>query len=286
VIITIHGLRALELPTDKYEWFYCKDMRSRIKFLYKNFMPGKYERSLRRYFRNFLDSSRIITVSDQSRNELLRFFPDLSPEKISTFYSPLLSYSQNGVNEDNILKSSGLVRGKYFLLLSGSIWTKNSYRVIKTFDGILSEDHDYKDMKMIVTGVSREFFTVRNRENFVFTGYLERNVLEAILKNALSLVYPTLNEGFGYPPLEAMKYGVPVLASRINPIVEVCGNAAYFFDPRDKKDIRMKLRYAMNNHEIYSENKIHERVSRYQYISKRQEDDLNNMVELLCQPVN
>lgn len=54
---------------------------------------------------------------------------------------------------------------------------------------------------------------IKNKSHFVLLEYVDNNVLESLYKGAYALIYPTLNEGFGYPPLEAMKYGTPVLSS-------------------------------------------------------------------------
>ncbi len=54
------------------------------------------------------------------------------------------------------------------------------------------------------------------------------------------LAYPSLYEGFGFPPLEAMQYGTAVLASNVSSIPEVCGDAALYIDPYDEKDISKK----------------------------------------------
>jgi glycosyltransferase involved in cell wall biosynthesis len=167
------------------------------------------------------------------------------------------------------------------LLLSGSIWTKNSYRAIKAFDKIISDNKECRDYKMIITGLKRISFKVRNTENFVFTDYLNRGTLEKLFKNSLALVYPTLNEGFGYPPLEAMKYGVSVYASEIPSVREVCGDAAIYFDPTDIKDIQNKLLSAIYSDDLFSKTNIQKRCNRYNMIKKRQEDDLLKLIMLL-----
>src|SRR5690606_29064703 len=72
---------------------------------------------------------------------------------------------------------------------------------------------------------------IKNRGQFVFLDYVSERELRALYQNAYLLLYPSLNEGFGYPVLEAMKYGVPVVASSFTSIPEVCGDAALYVNP-------------------------------------------------------
>jgi glycosyltransferase involved in cell wall biosynthesis len=69
-------------------------------------------------------------------------------------------------------------------------------------------------------------------DNVIMPGRLSDEEILALYRNAVALVFPSLYEGFGIPPLEAMTLGCPVLASRIPPIEEVCGDSALYFDPR------------------------------------------------------
>jgi glycosyltransferase involved in cell wall biosynthesis len=70
-------------------------------------------------------------------------------------------------------------------------------------------------------------------ENVVRTGYVSDAELRSLYEHALCFVFPSRYEGFGIPPLEAMALGCPVVASSIEPVREVCGDAARYFDPHD-----------------------------------------------------
>jgi glycosyltransferase involved in cell wall biosynthesis len=283
VIITIHGLRSLELPSDNLEWYYCKSVKSKLKYIYKRLFPSFYKTSLLKYYRMILGASEIITVSNHSKYSLLTFFPELQQEKILVYYSPLISYISDTNSGENIIEKLSLSNRKYFLLISGSLWTKNSYRAIRAFDQLISYNHSYIGYKMVVTGMLNPYFKVKNPGNFVFTNYLNRESLEELFKNALSLVYPTLNEGFGYPPLEAMKYGVPVLASGIGPISEVCSNAAYYFNPENETGIMIKLLFAIIDKDLFSDVNMQIRYNRHKLIMERQESDLIQLIRLLTE---
>ena len=73
--------------------------------------------------------------------------------------------------------------------------------------------------------------SVVNKEKFHFLDYVDYATLENYFNDAFCFVYPSLNEGFGYPPIQAMKYGTPVIASAISSIPEVCQNAVCYFNP-------------------------------------------------------
>lgn len=75
-----------------------------------------------------------------------------------------------------------------------------------------------------------------------FTGYVEDNLLRQYYVHADALVLPSLYEGFGLPPLEAMACGCPAIVSRATSLPEVCGDAALYCDPRSAKDIAEKIR--------------------------------------------
>ena len=69
-------------------------------------------------------------------------------------------------------------------------------------------------------------------------------------EHATAFVYPSLYEGFGLPPLEAMYLGCPVLASRIPPVVEVSGDAALYFDPSDEDELSIQLEAILADHQL------------------------------------
>ncbi len=282
VIITIHGLRQLEYPFDKDELFYIQTCRSAIKYLYKILFPGSYRKSVIKHYYWMLGACKIITVSNHSREVILQFFPGLSEDKIEVFYSPLTEYSEIGNDPGELLNRFGLTENRYFLVLSGSIWIKNSHRAIRAFDDLITKHHDYRDYKMLITGMGNLAFRVNNSSNFVFLDYLVRKDLEGLIRLSHALVYPTLNEGFGYPPLESMKYGVPVLASDIAAVREVCGDQAIYFNPLDIKDIHRKMLSSIESDNLHSPGNSAMRIDHYNKIRNRQKQDLDRLVNLLC----
>nr|WP_275443176.1 glycosyltransferase [Alteromonas sp. Cnat3-28] len=118
----------------------------------------------------------------------------------------------------------------YFLIINANRWIKNSRRGILAVQKFFKKHPDSKT-KVIVLGAKPLPNMLKLDERFIVKGYVSRHDLECHLKFAKALIYPTLNEGFGYPPLEAMKYETPVIASDICSVPEVCGSAAIYVNP-------------------------------------------------------
>ena len=108
-------------------------------------------------------------------------------------------------------------------------------------------------------------------------GYVERDFLELLTEQAYAFIYPSLNEGFGYPPIDSMKYGVPVAASGTTSIPEVCGEAALYFDPYSVTEIKNRIVQLLEK-PIYDE-LVKKSKERYSEVSAKQRADLKKLVE-------
>ena len=87
---------------------------------------------------------------------------------------------------------------------------------------------------------SEDFGTIPDR--VLFTGYVPDTALPGLYAGARAFLFPSLAEGFGFPPLEAMACGAPVLTSNSTSLIEVCGSAAYLVDPLDTDQIAQGIR--------------------------------------------
>lgn len=87
----------------------------------------------------------------------------------------------------------------------------------------------------------------------VFTGEVDRATLRQYYFHAEALVFPSLYEGFGFPPLEAMALGCPVIASRAASIPEVCGDAAHYFAPNDPGEMAIKILDVVSDNQLREE---------------------------------
>jgi len=252
-IYTIHGLRAIEMPTDRYEIRYAKNMRDIAKYGYKNIFKNRYISMKKNQFRKIFQIStnaKIIIPSQHTKYSLLHNFPELRQDQIYVLYSPRKNTVP--INDNKKLLDFALEEKEFFLLISANLWIKNSFRAIRAFDQLLS-DFPELNKKLLVLGIEKDkaFKKLINRDRFVFHGYVERDVLEMLYKSAYCFIYPTLNEGFGYPPLESMKYGTPVICSAITSITEICQDGVIYFNPFSIEEMKTRILQLLFEPSIY-----------------------------------
>ena len=289
VYTTVHGLRTLEMPFDAMMLWYDASLKEKIRdALFMTIGRRWFMRKMRSINARLVADARIsvITVSQHSLASIHAFYPETRRREIPVFASPtfaqLESYRPALQKADvSELEQFAVQEKKYFLLTSAARWSKNTLRAVLALDSLFS-DGFAAEFKAVVTGVtSRSVFTkrLRNAERFVFLGYVDRPVLGLLTERAYSFVYPSLNEGFGYPPVEAMKYGVPVLASGTSSVPEVCGDAALYFDPRSVSEIKNRLVQVLDRtvHDRYS---MRARV-RFSVVAAKQKADLTKLIDYI-----
>lgn len=284
VITTVHGLRSLELPLDKIALAYDTCLKNKIKdFIKLYILPKKYfAKVYNGYKRFFTGSMKIVTVSNHSKASILSFFPVVKSDDIRVFASP--TFGQLGKNNAvspcgvSYLSEVGTEKQKYFLVTSAARWIKNALRAVYAYDSLLDSGYA-SDYKMVITGVSnKKIFerSIRHSDHFILLDYVERDKLACLTQNAYAFIYPSLNEGFGYPPVDAMQYGVPVAASGTSSIPEVCGNASLYFDPYSVSEIKNRMIQLLDKciHDEFAERASNQ----YNIVSSLQEKDLGNFV--------
>ena len=275
IIGTVHGLRRLETPADLGSLRYKNNRWQEMAMtLFHYFMPKTYVR--------FLCNSKMkewsnpnysfVTVSNHSANSIKTFFPSLKDRNIPVFYSPSTSTK---------VDISKKYTDKYFLLVSGNRPDKNNLRAICALDMLLSNGY-LEDYKIKITGVKSADayrYSIKNKDKFEFKGYVDENELEQLYHDAYALIYPSLNEGFGYPPLEAMHYGVPVLASPFTSIPEVCGGSVLYFNPFSLEEIAARVIYVTqeNVHRKYRDLAL----AQFAKITAKQNEDLDKLIDYI-----
>ncbi|SEH25239.1 glycosyltransferase family 4 protein [Selenomonas sp. KH1T6] len=175
----------------------------------------------------------ILTDSYFSKGELERYLA-ISSEKISVVYLGT-EHMQKIVPDEGTMTELGLMEGSYVLAVSSQSLHKN-------FSLVLQAAELLPEVKFVIAGQQNPavFKTAGFDEapgNVVFTGYVDDSRLAALYKYAGCFVYPSLYEGFGLPPLEAMSYGTPVIAARAASLPEVLEEAALYIDPHDEKEL-------------------------------------------------
>lgn len=275
VIGTIHGLRRLETPVDNFCFRYRNQNWKDWLFYLAKKLANRYIRNLLcSYYKKAWENSKfqMVTVSNHTANAIKYFFPDMKGRNIPVFYSPSTSTSSNLQKK---------IYDKYFLMVSANRCEKNNLRAIMALDQLFSNGY-LIGYNVKITGAkdSSNFrYKIKNTNRFEFLGYVEDKDLEQLYHDAYALVYPSLNEGFGYPPLESMHYGVPVLASSYSSISEVCQGASIYFNPFAIEEIANRLLQIADEqtHKRYSDLAARQ----YQIISEKQQSDLDGLIDFI-----
>ena len=225
--------------------FYRKKMMVVVYDLFHIAMPDLVQGFHKRAYAYFfftavkLKACSILTISEFTAREFLRLVG--RPKK--TLKSIPLGVDKAWFSLPN---SPSPHHSKYILFVGNIKPHKNLVRLMQAFGLLIDRiPHDLVLVGKIdgfITGDNLAFSLANKMAGRVyFVGKVEKEMLEAFFKNASLLVFPSLYEGFGFPPLEAMACGCPALVSNVGPMPEVCANAALYFNPYDTSDMAEKI---------------------------------------------
>jgi glycosyltransferase involved in cell wall biosynthesis len=278
-IFTVHGLRSLECPTDTWEPLYAKNLKNWLRIQLNRVRHcHEYEKDSKRFeklFATVTGQDRVVLVSDHTTWAVQNLF-HVKKYSMVTLYSPCK------VSKPPRWTENQPAPGNFLLLLNADRWLKNGYRATMAFDDLVSREKSrLGDLKLVVLGglPPRIRRRLKNLDSFVFFPYLPAESLEYLYAHARALFFPSLNEGFGYPPLEAMKYGTPVLCSAVTSLPEILGEAALYFSPFSLLEMQTRILEILDP-SVHRE-KSQASLKRQELVRKRQERDLNALCDLL-----
>ena len=219
---------ALDYP---YKYLKARGLKEK---LFRIFLGWYHRRSLRH-------ADHIIAVSHSTKNDTVKFF-GVSPEKISVVY--------HGFKKICELPEKSVDAPERFFFFAGTMKErKNVFNIIKGFEIFLKSDKT--KTKLFLGGrVEGEYYQTMLRyveshgltDEVLFPGYFNENELSYIYKRALALVFPSIVEGTGFPILEAMGCGVPVITSNIFGPAELGANdSAILVDPYSPEEIAVAM---------------------------------------------
>jgi glycosyltransferase involved in cell wall biosynthesis len=211
----LHGLTYTGQRTPQY-WFY---------------------RTRYRWALGFLEQAKfIVTTSQNTKNELLRFCPNLSGERVIPVHNGIEDRWKEPVSAElrlRVRQRFGLESGRFVLYVGNDLWYKNVSSLIRAFSRLVD-----KDLNLVYVGKLRpetaaiiRSFKIENKT--VQLVDLSDDELSVLYQTAEVLVFPSFTEGFGWPPLEAMASGCPTICSTAASLREICGDASIFVDPYD-----------------------------------------------------
>jgi glycosyltransferase involved in cell wall biosynthesis len=196
-------------------------------------VPQAFSRSFRWAYKVIytalaLRGAQILTVSEFSRKDLVHHLP-LDAKKIAVLPESAEHVLRQSP-DPGVLRRAGLDQRPYLLAVSSMAPHKNFRLVLDAL--AMLEDAPF-DVAIAGGGNAKVFGEGGRPESdrIKWLGYVSDSELRALYENAMCFVFPSVYEGFGIPPLEAMQSGCPVLAARAASIPEVCGDAALYFDP-------------------------------------------------------
>lgn len=274
---TIHGLRTLEMPCDQYTAIFTDQgviryIKDKIKYKISRIPDNIFEKREREKFvRVFESFDQIITVSNHSKFAISCWFGETMGNRTRVFYTP------NKFALNDRFDERGELPEQFVLLLGGNRWIKNIARSILAIEELL-DANQLNDYSFVVCGTlpPKVKKLICHPERYILLEYVPSEILEKLYRYCDFMMYLTLNEGFGMPPLEAMNYGKTVITSPICSIPEVCGDAVYYANPYDLKEIQNRILQASKKK--ISEQKVKER---FEYIKSLQQKDLIGVCEFI-----
>ncbi|MFT8350856.1 glycosyltransferase family 4 protein [Clostridium saccharoperbutylacetonicum] len=221
---------------------------------------GYLERFLRDMPDIISNSCGILTVSEYSKKDILKFFSFYPEDKI--FVTPLAANTNfKPLNKNNCklyVEKTYKIKDPYILYIGGFSQRKNVLGLIKAFHKV------YKDLnkpyKLLLGGSIKDegekLFTFVKENNLedkiIFCGYLEDEFLPVLYSGCDAFVYPSFYEGFGLPPLEAMSCKAPVITSCLTSIPEVTGDNAILINPNNISELEAALIKLLNDENLKS----------------------------------
>jgi glycosyltransferase involved in cell wall biosynthesis len=205
---------------------------------YPDSLPSTFSRYYRSYFPRYArKAARIATVSEFSKGDIAKTY-SISPEKIDVVYNGV-SEGFKPLDESSIQQTKNKYSGgaPYFLFTGAIHERKNIQNLLKAFD--MFRNSSGENVKLILAGnkkwwtapMEEAYTTMQHKDSVIFTGRVSDSELYLLTGSALAMVYVSMFEGFGVPVLEAMRAYIPVIASNVTSLPEVCGDAALLVAP-------------------------------------------------------
>jgi glycosyltransferase involved in cell wall biosynthesis len=240
-LFVIHGLRDVEQPGDAQAWRYARNWRRAAGEMWRYLLARRFSSRARERFGRLLRVRTremiLVAASLHTRYALLTLYPFLRPEQVRVVYSPRPRKTRQP--SQAAVPAPKESRG-YVLLINSDRWVKNAWRAVRALDDLIGVRDPGLDVTVVGEPDGRRY-GLKHPARFRFLPYVTDDELMRLYREAYCFFYPTLNEGFGYPPLEAMSQATPVLCSATGPLPEVLGDAPLYFDPYRPEEMQNRL---------------------------------------------
>lgn len=230
-VTTVHDMTLLQTYNSDKNWlvFHIKQLVGR--YVFKKIAKA---------------SDHIITISENTKREY-QAFTHIPDEKISVIY-------EAGEIHKGALEPYTLPHQQFIMYVGQQPDYKNLRRLAEAHQKLLQT---HPDLGLIFVGRMNEdttrnqaLYENRGYKNIHFTGFIPDSQRDWLMTQAAAYVFPSLMEGFGLPPLEAMSYGTPVVSSNASCMPEILGDAAEYFDPLNVDDMADTIARVIDSPEL------------------------------------
>lgn len=209
----------------------------------------------------------LVTVSEHSKAMMEYYFQEIKNE-IKVFHAHSKIFNDGEVG--NEIREFLLKNPKYFLMISVDRPYKNLYsywKQMKRMREIIGADY----ICVTIGKINKQIDGIINFDK------VNTAELNELYKHAQIFIYPSLSEGYGSPPVEAMRFGIPVIAAYSSSLPEVLGDAAEYFNPFFHQELYRAIRKVLNNRQKY----VEKSEKKYKEIFLDQEKSLLGLIELI-----
>ena len=282
-VVTIHDLVLRKFPTQRASTlnpflYWLKNLAYRL-VVYSAVKRAK----------------KIIAVSDYTKKDILKYFfaksesasgGKIKPEKIEVVYEGAPVHRDSP--SDTVLVARTVSEGlslckpsldKPYILYVGNAYPhKNLERLILSFKKLIEDKR--MDYQLVLVGELDYFYqrlikmsSAVPSNRIIFTDFVSDSDLNILYQNASLYVFPSLGEGFGLPPLEAMAFGLPVVCSKATCLPEILGEAALYFDPENTEEMAEKIKQVLKSQKLQEKliDQGFKRIQKYQWSKMAQE---------------
>jgi glycosyltransferase involved in cell wall biosynthesis len=251
-----HGVDILHSPANMAPLFYKGPSVVHIHDLCFVVNPQWYSFSFRTLYKLLIPrlarrAAKVTTNSNNSRNDLMQFC-GITADRVSLVYWAVDDFFLSTNPLPDTAASDPLLNEEYILYVGSLEPRKNIRRLIEAYE-ILRREHPEHRPKLVLIGGEFPLFaesrwTIKDfADDIIFKGFVDDTTLREFYRHARVVAYPSLYEGFGLPPLEAMANGAPVVTTATSSIPEVVGEAAILVNPHDEKQLAQALRRVLRD---------------------------------------
>ncbi len=222
---------------------------------YPDFIPALHCRYYKYYVPKFMaHATRIATVSEYSKSDIIKHY-GTSADKIDVIYNAAKEIFQPIGADEKKRIAAQYTEGKPYLIFVGSIHPrKNLKNMLLAFDQF-KKTTPSAELKFLVVGafgwqnseLKEIIHSMQYKDEVIFLGRQPLDELAKLIAGSFALLYVSLFEGFGVPPVEGMKCGVPVITSDNSSLPKICGDAALLVDPLDVDAICLAIEKLWTN---------------------------------------